>query len=322
MRPDEGGCADLRRSLAAHNKVVRSHTSVQQCRTRGDPMRGRGPHAGAVRRSGGARRSVPPPRRRPARLPRSARRTGTGPGRGALTGRVPVGACDGRERTGSVLGLGHRPVLGHRTPHRHRPVGPSDLALRAQDRPGDRAQPPGSAAPAASSTVEASAVGVRAAGATGAAAAPGPPPAPRAAAGERVDRDALLRTPGGRGARVRARARGDAPDRHRRTRSRSRADLDPHRHTLELRSTARRPKGTSVRSSTGTRSPAAVSRSPSSRTVVETAPSPLTARTTVWTGAGRGGRAVRRTPRATRSVRGPRLLDPGVQLLLLRPQSP
>ena len=84
MRPDEYGCADLRRSLAAHLKVVRRLTYA--------PARKRSPRAGA-REARGCARDVSVAlagTRRPARRARH-----------------------GRDVTGSALATAHRPATSH-----------------------------------------------------------------------------------------------------------------------------------------------------------------------------------------------------------------
>src|SRR5690349_3544944 len=97
MRPDEGGCAALRRSLTAHTKPVRSNAYA--------PARRGCPRAGA------------PVVIRCARGVSASLRT------------YSVSARDDRDVTGCVVGVGHRPVLGDQTPYGHGVLGELGLAL-------------------------------------------------------------------------------------------------------------------------------------------------------------------------------------------------
>ena len=219
MRPDEGGCADLRRSLAAHTKVVRSGAYA--------PARRQGPHAGArrcqlagacdVSRRGPRSRRYRGRRRRPA--PTRPRRPGT-------------------VRT--------RPAR-RAWP---RPPGPASAH-------GIRAQPPATAASAASSMVaHVGRYGTRGARATRCSSCAWSSSSTLGSSSA----SASIRTgslpPGMRRASIAVPA------------SRSRGPISMRTGTpLSSQSTARRPKGVSVRSSTWTRRPAAFSRSPISRTL-------------------------------------------------------
>src|SRR5260221_8651409 len=105
MRPDEGGCADLRRSLTAHTKVVRSSAYA--------PARRRCPRAGS-----------------PVFI-RCAR------GLSAALEDYLVSARDDGDVTGCIVGVGHRPVLGDQTPYGHGVLGKPGLAFFAEVGPRD-----------------------------------------------------------------------------------------------------------------------------------------------------------------------------------------
>jgi hypothetical protein len=97
MRPDEGGCADLRRNLTARTKLVRSPAYDRACR------RCPRPGAGVIRRCArGVSAALPP------------------------EGAASVSARDDRDVTRRVLATRHRPVLGGQTPRsqRARPAWP------------------------------------------------------------------------------------------------------------------------------------------------------------------------------------------------------
>src|ERR1044072_8070196 len=108
MRPDEGACTELRRSLTARTKAVRSHTYAparRRCARVGAP--------GVVRYARGVSASLAA---EPAALV-SARHEG--------------------DVTRCVLALGHRPVLGAQTPYGRRVIRELGLAVRAEGRPRD-----------------------------------------------------------------------------------------------------------------------------------------------------------------------------------------
>jgi hypothetical protein len=108
MRPDEGGCADLRRSLAAPTKPVRSLTydrRVDRVHAPGSQYPAEAQEAFSV--------AVAP------------------------KGLISVSARDDRDVTGRVVGVRHRPVLGDQTPYGHGVFGQLGLALFTEGRPGD-----------------------------------------------------------------------------------------------------------------------------------------------------------------------------------------
>src|SRR3954452_8773687 len=106
MRPDEGGCADLRRSLTAHTKLVRSLPY--------DPARRSCPRSGAAavsRCARGVSVALPP------------------------EGAASVSARDDRDVTRRLVGLRHRPVLGDQTPYGHGVLAQPGLAFLAEHPP-------------------------------------------------------------------------------------------------------------------------------------------------------------------------------------------
>ncbi len=109
MRPDEGGCADLRRSLTAHTKLVRSPTYA--------PARSGRPRSGGVGRSRAQGAFRPPSRRS-----------------GAVRADAPTGAT----LPGGPPGCGTAPSPGT-PPPRATPADPVDLGrnrpVRAPARP-------------------------------------------------------------------------------------------------------------------------------------------------------------------------------------------
>lgn len=109
MRPDEGGCADLRRSLTAHTKLVRSPTYA--------PARSGRPHSGGVGRSRAQGAFRPPSRR---------------------SGGVRADAPTGATLPGGPPGCGTAPPAGSPAPRpapRRRPRTPSTLAGTALSAP-------------------------------------------------------------------------------------------------------------------------------------------------------------------------------------------